>query len=566
MTGEREFSGTITAGRFRLVRALGDGVAGRVHEARHDRLADRFAVKLFGDVEPCAFQRGAQQASSLHHAGLVKVVDYGVALGHSCIVMEWIEGRSLAAMLASGGALAPDAVARIVDSIALGLQAAHRRGLAHGHLAPNRVLMLAPGTGGSGTNPGAGQTKILGFGLGPDLAHRSSAGTAPTPYTAPEQPASDASPLGDQYALAAIAYELLTGVPPEVTGGRRAARSIREYDPTINVILDEVVQRALSRDPASRWADVYSFSKHLREAAAADGELEERTRLAPLPLTVSRPGRTPTPIDLPPVVASIDVDLRTPLPTRLELPLQGEVSMNPPSNRPSASRAPQSFHGGSQFPPPSLSPRATSHGPSAAHYPIRPTPTFSFTDDPEPGPLYKPRGGRRRGRSGGGLGLAFLIFVAAAGGYLTVQTHAWQDVEPLMGRAKELVISLRALASGDMRAPATPAGTTPGPARAHASAGVNQVSAGGEAAPAIHPEVVPIEPAARSTKAPPGASAQRSSQDAHASQPARAPEADSRGHHRRKHGPTTASGHSSKALSDEAAAEEALLADPSGGR
>jgi serine/threonine-protein kinase len=549
MTGGGEFSGTITAGRFRLVLALDDGVAGqvrgaRVHEARHDRLAGRFAMKLFDDIEARAFQRGAQQATSLHHAGIVKVVDYGVALGHSCIVMEWIEGRSLAAMLASGGALAPDAVARIVDSIALGLQAAHRQGLAHGHLAPDRVLMLAPGTAGERANPGAGQTKILGFGFGP----------------------SDASPLGDQYALAAIAYELLTGVPPEVAGTRGAARSIREFDPTINVIVDEVVQRALSRDPASRWADVYSFSKHLREATASDGELEERTRLAPLPLTVSRPGRTPTPIDLPPVVASIDVDLRTPPPKRLELTLQGEVSMNPPSNRPPASRAPQSLHGGSPFPAPSMAPRPTSRGLSAPHYPIRPTPTFSFTDDPEPGPLYKPRGARRRGRSGGGLGLAFLVVVAAAGGYLTVQTHAWQDVEPLVGRAKELVGSLRALAFGGPPAPAGAAGTVPAPAGAHAPAGVNPATAGLEAAPAIHPEVVPIEPSARPTKAPPGASAQRSSQDAHASQAARASGADSRRHRRREHGRTTASGRASKALSDEAAAEEALLADPSGGR
>jgi len=564
MTGAGEFSGTLTAGRFRLVRALADGGAGRVYEARHDRMAGRFALKVFADFEPRAFQRGAQQASSLRHPGIVKVVDYGVALGHSCIVMEWIEGRSLAAMLASGGALAPDAVARIVDSVARGLQAAHRQGLAHGHLAPDRVLMLAPGTAGERGRPGAGQTKILGFGLGPDVAHRTAAGVAPTPYTAPEQPASDASPLGDQYALAAIAYELLTGVPPEVAGARRAARSLREYDPTISVIVDEVVQRALSRDPAGRWADVYSFSKHLRKATTSDGELEERTRLAPLPLTVSRPGRTPTPIDLPPVVASIDVDLRTPPPRRLELPLQGEVPMNPPSNRPPTSRGPQSFHGGSPVPARSMSPRPTSRGASAPHYPIRPTPTFSFTDDPEPGPLYKPRGAR--GRAGGGLGLAFLVVVAAAGGYLTVQTHAWQDVEPLVGRVKELVNSLRALGSGGTPAPAVRAGLAPAPGSAPAPAGANPAAAVVEAAPAIHPEVVPIEPAARPTKTPAGAAAQRSSQGAQASHAAQASEADFRGHHRRGHAPRTASGRASKALSDEAAAEEALLAAPSGGR
>src|SRR5262249_34509000 len=71
MSGAGEFLGTITAGGYRLVRALGGG---RVWEARHDRLNGRFALKLFGEVDARAFQRTAQQALALRHPSIVRLV------------------------------------------------------------------------------------------------------------------------------------------------------------------------------------------------------------------------------------------------------------------------------------------------------------------------------------------------------------------------------------------------------------------------------------------------------------------------------------------------------------
>jgi serine/threonine protein kinase len=547
MTGAGELSGTLTTGSYRLVRALGSG-GGRVYEARHDRLPGRFAVKLFGEVAPGAFQRGAHQASALRHPGIVKVVDYGAGPGGAFAVMEWVEGRSLQAIVAGGGALSPDAVARVIDSVALGLQAAHRQGLAHGHLAPERVLLLGPGAEGDDETPGAERTKIVGFGL--DRGGGSTTGTdliEVTPYTAPELLANDATAFADQYALGAIAYELLTGVPPagDAVAGL-PPRSIREYDPTINVIVDDVVQRALSPDPGARWADVYTFSTRLREATDSGGALEEKTRLAPLPLTVSRPSMTPTPIELSPVIASVDVDLRTPPPRRLEdlnLPLQGDNSMNPPSFRP-----PQAFRGPSQLPGPYSSTR-----PSASHHGIRPTPTFSFTDSPEPGPLYKPSGTRRRGRSGGGLGLAFVVLIAGAGGYFAVQPRAWQRLEPVVGpvvaRAKVLVHSLRTLIPGASPEPAAPAqASAPEQASANPTAAPSTPPQPPAMPRALHPDVVPIAPASTTTTA-----AQASRPTHHSS------------HSHHQHAQTP-SGRAAKALSDEAAAEEALLASPPRGR
>ena len=278
MSGVGEFSGTSLVGSYRPVRVL-DG-AGRVHEARHDRVPGRFVIKLFANVDARAFQRGAQQAAALRHPGIVRVVDYGMAAGRAFVVMEWAEGRSLFALLGERGPLEPDTVARIVDGVAHGLQAAHRQGVAHGHLSPARVFVSVGGAASEDETPAAERTKILGFGLGPAGALAAGVNvTAVTPYTPPEQLDGEPSPRADQYALAAVAYELLTGEPPAADALLgRPPRSIREYDPTLNVVIDDVVQRGLSFDPGPRWPDVHTFAARLREAVYSEAALEERTR------------------------------------------------------------------------------------------------------------------------------------------------------------------------------------------------------------------------------------------------------------------------------------------------
>jgi serine/threonine protein kinase len=537
MLGVGELSRTQPVGSYRLVRALdGDG---RVHEARHERRGGRFALKLLGDVDTQAFARAAHQATALRHPGIVQVVDSGTDAGRAFVVMEWVEGRSLAALLADEGALDAERVARLVDSVALGLQAAHRQGLSHGHLDPTRIFVLPSGGDGDET-PGAERTKILGFGLGDDLAPGPPI-TEETPYMAPEQLAGEAQPLADQFALAAIVYELLTGVPPSSDGDeRRPPPSIREYVPSLNVIVDDVVQRALSTDPGARWADVYTFSKRLREAIDAEGglEREEKTRLAPLPLTITRAPIVPAPASVAtsvsfdfPVIASVDVDLRTPAPRRLGSPISPTpggplMTQTPPpfpgpyrgqssgrsSGRSSGQSSGQSPNPApNQFAPPNQFPNqfqttkqfarpAPARLPAPGRpYAIQPTPTFSFTDEPVAGPLWKPRGRRR----GGGFGLVVLVVAAGLGGYFGVQTHAWQDVEPLVARGKQLLSSLRMLAPSAARevpqtaptgaAPSVEAATAEAEART-ANGAPAPAAATGATAPTTHPEVVQIEP------------------------------------------------------------------------
>src|SRR5262252_9593871 len=93
--------GAVMAGSFRLGRAL-DGSSGRVHEARHDRLAGRFAVKLFPEAQPGTFQHHARLALALRHPGIAQVIDYGVDAesGQAFVAMELCRGQSLAALAA----------------------------------------------------------------------------------------------------------------------------------------------------------------------------------------------------------------------------------------------------------------------------------------------------------------------------------------------------------------------------------------------------------------------------------------------------------------------------------
>jgi len=597
MPGVGELSRTQTVGSYRLVRPLGGD--GHVYEARHARRGGRFALKLLGDVDAEAFARATHQAAALRHPGIVQVVDSGTDAGRAFVVMEWIEGRSLAALLADEGALDAERVARLVDSIALGLQAAHRQGLAHGHLDPARIFVLA--SGGGDETPGAERTKILGFGLGDDLAPGPPI-TEETPYMAPEQLAGEAQPLADQFALAAIVYELLTGVPPSADGDeRRPPPSMREYVPSLNVIVDDVVRRGLSADPGARWADVYTFSKRLREAVDAEGELEEKTRLAPLPLTITRAPIVPAPASAAtsvsfdfPVIASVDVDLRTPAPRRLGSPTLGGLLMNEtpppipgPFRGPAANPAPNQFAAPRQFPTTKQFVRPSQPAPARLPAPVRPyaiqpTPTFSFTDEPVAGPLWKPPGRRR----GGGLGLLVLIVAAGLGGYFGVQTHAWQDVEPLVARGKQLLSSLKTLAGSAARQapqtqPAAPAAaaapTAAAPSAEAPPANGAPASAAASTAPAVHPEVVQIEPTPPPTaphaRVPAHAHAEHDEHDGAGAKPA-AGTTDAPGPAAKSSGPTHASAaaghraphaHASHARApafDEAAAEDALLNGP----
>jgi eukaryotic-like serine/threonine-protein kinase len=186
----------------------------------HRSVAVKFlADNLAADISALErFVREGRLAARLSHPGVVAVYDTGTASGRPFIVMELVEGRSLAETLAERGRLEPEEVAKIGAQLADALQHAHDSGLVHRDVKPANVLV------GS-----SGDVKIADFGIAAALGdgtRLTQTGTVlgTASYLAPEQAAGEGvQPSADVYALGVVLYELLTGELP-----RSAISSSRE--------------------------------------------------------------------------------------------------------------------------------------------------------------------------------------------------------------------------------------------------------------------------------------------------------------------------------------------------
>src|SRR3954470_23963476 len=234
--------GELFDGTYRLVRLLGEGSMGAVYEATHARLAGRYALKLLllkptvGSEAIALFAREARITSLLQHPNIVQVIDHNTtADGTEYLVMEYLAGESLAQRLVRNGPLPLDIVVGIVDQIAAGLAAAHASHVVHRDLKPDNVF-LVPVEGRQ-----LESVKILDFGIskvmGKSWGRQAPEGTVMgTPlYMAPEQiegRVGDAEGATDQFALAVMAYEMLTGRNPfQAVTIREVFRLVLQSDP-----------------------------------------------------------------------------------------------------------------------------------------------------------------------------------------------------------------------------------------------------------------------------------------------------------------------------------------------
>ncbi|WP_328495389.1 protein kinase [Streptomyces sp. NBC_00414] len=205
----------LVAERYRLQESIGRGGMGEVWQATDEVLGRAVAVKLLlGDEADSAasarFRLEAQTAARLSHPYVVAVFDFGAWDNRFYLVMELVEGRSLAQELTASGTLGVERVATIAAQAAAGLAAAHREGIVHRDIKPGNLLADAQGT-----------VKIGDFGIARFVDDPSSALTTAgqivgtSLYLAPERalgrPASAAS---DVYSLGCVLYQLLTGRPP----------------------------------------------------------------------------------------------------------------------------------------------------------------------------------------------------------------------------------------------------------------------------------------------------------------------------------------------------------------
>src|SRR5262245_51097711 len=272
--------GRTLAGRYELGPLLGGGGVGGGYRA-HDRVLERtVAVKVLDppyDRDPgfvARFGREARAAAALSHPNVVAVFDIGSDQGVQFIVMEYVDGESLAEMIRRHGVLAPDVAGKVAGSVCAALAAAHRAGLVHRDIKPANVLVSR-----------VGLVKVTDFGIAaaaaaPALtAGGTLLGTAA--YVSPEQARGE--PLdarSDLYSLGCVLYELLTGAPP-FTGDSPVAvldRQVTELpeppsprSPQVPADRERVGMTALAKEPAQRYQTATSMALDL-ERAVRGGE------------------------------------------------------------------------------------------------------------------------------------------------------------------------------------------------------------------------------------------------------------------------------------------------------
>jgi eukaryotic-like serine/threonine-protein kinase len=300
--------GETLAEKYKITRYVGQGGMGSVYEAQHVIVGRRFAVKylhaeLAGDEEILErFRREARTAGALENENIVSVVDFGLAAdGIPCIVMEYLTGEDLAALLAREGQLPVIRAVNIAIQACRGLDAAHAAGIVHRDLKPENLFICRRGDG-------TDLVKILDFGIaklvpagqGPAPSVTRSGTTMGTPfYMAPEQArgAKEVDHRADIYGLGVILFEALSGQKPHPGQSyneilyhilTQPAVSITSLRPGLPVDLVGTIQQALAFNPHDRQASVAELARALsrhadRQVTPIRSQFELRIASVPLP-------------------------------------------------------------------------------------------------------------------------------------------------------------------------------------------------------------------------------------------------------------------------------------------
>jgi serine/threonine protein kinase len=285
MTPPRSDAAELTrVGPYRVVRRIGSGGTAVVFEAEDERINQRVAIKvLHGHVaeRPGAgerFLREARAIALLRHPHVVQVIGVGEDHGAPYLAMELLDGGSLAAMLARLGRLEVKEAIAILLPVVSAMHTAHEAGLIHRDIKPSNIVFA--------TLCDRPWPKVVDFGLSKVLAARDAAeltasdkAVGTVAYMAPEQARSarQASFLSDQYAFSVVLYQCITGRLPfggdGVYGLLQAIMTAPVIPPsvlapTVSEELDEVVLRAMSREPRDRFESLRAFGRALLRHAS----------------------------------------------------------------------------------------------------------------------------------------------------------------------------------------------------------------------------------------------------------------------------------------------------------
>ncbi len=269
-----------TLDRYQLQTKLGEGAMGVVWKATHLGLKRPVAIKILkrqfaGDATVRGrFVREGEAAARIRHPNVVEVHDVGEYDGTPYLVMEFLDGESLADKFEREGALPPDEIAEVMLPVLAAVSAAHQEGVIHRDLKPENIF-LARG------HDGATLPKVLDFGISRVVNDRTGRVRTQvdtilgTPqYMSPEQARAERAidDRSDQYALGAVLYEAATGaiafedgplyplLDRIVKGQFRRPRAVR---PEVSPELEALILRAMAADPAERFRSLRSMGASL---------------------------------------------------------------------------------------------------------------------------------------------------------------------------------------------------------------------------------------------------------------------------------------------------------------
>ena len=259
---------------YRLIRPLGQGGFADVYLGEHVYLSTQAAIKVLQvrltDDDKRSFLEEARTIAHLKHPSIVRILEYDVVDSIPFLVMEYAPNGTLRQCHPKGTKLPPASIVPYIRQVAAALHYAHEQKLIHRDVKPENMLL------------GFKNTVLLSdFGLAVIVQSsrdrlQTVAGTVT--YMAPEQLQGRACPASDQYALAAVVYEWLSGerlfsgsfievatqhvlVPPP---------SLRNKLPSLSPAIDQVIQKALAKNPEQRFANVLEFARAFEQTCQAE--------------------------------------------------------------------------------------------------------------------------------------------------------------------------------------------------------------------------------------------------------------------------------------------------------
>jgi len=305
-----ELVGSTLSGRYQVTRKIGQGGMGAVYEAKHTAIGGRFAVKVLldkyakRDAIVARLKQEAQLATSLDHEHIIRVTDFGSTDdGRTFVVMEFLEGESLAERLARESKMSEQAILRLASQAASALGAAHAKGIVHRDIKPENLFLIK--------RKDQDFVKVVDFGISKNLRASDEQEDQPrltqtgmvlgTPlYMSPEQARGDEDldHRVDIYALGVIMYEAATGRVPFAGTNYLSVISqvlndepkpVREIRPELSDEFEAIVARTMAKKRDDRYPNAQALLEDINALLDDPTHSTERARITSPKRRLPRP-------------------------------------------------------------------------------------------------------------------------------------------------------------------------------------------------------------------------------------------------------------------------------------